>query len=119
GNGTTTGTVTGTYVANGTFTINNAAGTLNATTITLADNTITDAGTQTKTVSGTLALTDGTVKATTIQRGSTAGTATATLALNWAGGTVQNTDGANLSVTGVPVNLSTAAAHTFNVTGTN
>jgi autotransporter-associated beta strand protein len=119
GNGTTTGTVGGTYVANGTFTINNPAGTLNATTITLADNTITDTGTQTKTLSGTLALTDGTVKATTIQRGATTGTATASLSLNWAGGTLQNTDGANLSVSGVPVVLSTTAAHTFNVTGTN
>jgi autotransporter-associated beta strand protein len=113
------GTVGAAFVANGTFTIANAAGVLNATTGTLADNTITDTGTQTKTVSGTFAMTDGTLKAITFQKGAQTGTGTATLAFNWAGGTVQNTDGANLSITGVSINLSTTAAQVFNVTGTN
>lgn len=106
------------YAGNGTFTINNPAGTLNAAAINLATNTITTATSSLNSVSGTLNLTDGLVKATAIQRGPQTGTATnVTVNLNWTTGTLQNTDGANLTITNVPVNLLTAAPHTFNITG--
>jgi autotransporter-associated beta strand protein len=119
GDGTTTGTLSNAFNANGTFTLTAATGALNATTITLADNTITDMSANAKTVTGTLNLTNGMVTATTIQRGATSGTATATPAFNWAAGTVQNMSGVDMAITGVPINLSTTAAHTFNVTGAN
>lgn len=115
-----TGTTTATFAANGTFTLNNAAGTLNAGTITLADNLITVTTGTARNVSGTFALVNGTLKATTIQAGSNAGTATAvTRAFNWTTGTVQNTDGANLAINDIPITLLTAAAHTFAVSGSN
>lgn len=105
------------FAASGTFSIASASGTLNATTITLADNLITATGASTRSVSGTLALTNGLVKATTIQRGATTGNATTTLGINWTNGTIQNTDGADLAINNVPINL-IAGSHAFNISGT-
>lgn len=109
---------TAAYNANGTFTMSSANGTLNAGTINLAVNTFTPSAGGALSVSGTFNLTDGTVRATTIQLGAQTGVATTTAAFNWAAGTIENTTGSNLSITGVPVNVTTAAP-TFNVTGTN
>ena len=94
----------------GSFTMTNPAGTLNATTITLALNTFTPSAGGPLAVSGTFNLNNGTVTATTIQQGAQTGAATATLAFNWAGGTIQNTTGADLTIT-TPVVVGTAAAH--------
>lgn len=109
-----------TMAANGTFTLDSASGIANITTLTLATNTGTATGTGTKTVSGTFNLTDGTLNATTVQRGSqTGGTATATLAFNWTTGTIGNIAGGNLAITNVPITLLTSASHTFNISGSN
>ena len=146
------GIITGTGTAlannmssNGTFTINNANGVLNAGTINIGENTILELDSFgdpvpsafTKTVTGKLALIDGTVRATTIQSGPTTvtipvhgtlnGTATApatpagTLmrSIEWTTGTIENTSGADLSVSGVPTILLATAPHTFNATGSN
>jgi autotransporter-associated beta strand protein len=114
-----TNSSTAAYVANGTFTMNNPAGVLNVGTLTLATNTFTPSAGGALTVSGTFNQTDGTVVATTIQRGAQTGVATATTAYNWTAGTIQNTSGANLAINNVPLNLSGGSAHTFNVTGAN
>lgn len=129
----------------GTFTINHANGVLNAGTISLGENTIVELdafgdpvpSALAKTVTGKLALIDGTVRATTIQSGPTTvtipvhgtlnGTATApatpagTLmrSIEWTTGTIENTSGADLSISGVPTILLTTAPHTFNATGSN
>lgn len=145
------GIITGTGTAlvanmssNATFTINNANGVLNAGTISIAENTILELDSFgdpvpsafTKTVTGKLALVDGTVRATTIQSGPTTvtvpagtfnGTATApatpvgTLmrSIEWTTGTIENTSGADLSISSVPTILLTTAPHTFNATGSN
>jgi hypothetical protein len=82
----------------------------------LAENTNT-ATTSTRTVKGIFNLTNGTLRATTIQKGAQTGTATATVNLNWGAGTIENTSGSNLTISGVPINLTGAGSHTFNVTG--
>ena len=105
--------------ANGTFTMNNAAGTLNATTINLATNTIADTSANSKAVSGTFNLIDGTLNAATIQKGSQTGTATATTAFNWTGGTIANIAGGDLTISEVPITLVGSDSHTFNISGSN
>ncbi len=106
------------YTANGTFTLNNAAGLLNATTLNLAENTIAATGSFTKTVTGTFNLIAGTVKATTIQKGSqSGGTANSVIdAVNWTNGTIQNTDSSNLSINNVPITVNVGTA-SFLVSG--
>jgi len=114
----TTGTTgTGEFSGRGTFTISNSNGTLNVTTINMAENTITATG-GSRSVEGTFNLTEGTLKATTIQKGLQTGTATATVAFNWADGTIQNTDAADLEITSVPINLA-PGTHTFEISGAN
>jgi fibronectin-binding autotransporter adhesin len=110
-------TVNGTMAANGTFTLNSASGTVNATTLTLATNTALTTG-GTKSVNGTFNLTNGTLNATTVQRGSQSGTATATLAFNWGTGTIGNLTGTNLTWNDIPITLS-AGTHTFDISGSN
>lgn len=115
--------------AAGTFTLNHADGVLNATTINFCTNTILDTAFA-RTVTGTLNLTNGTIRATTIQLGSqigvdnvtglpAAGTATPVKNFNWTTGTLENTAGANLSISSIPITLLTTASHTFNATGSN
>ena len=142
------GIITGTGTAlaaamssNATFTINNANGVLNAGTINIGENTIVELDSfgdpvpsaLAKTLTAKLALTDGTVRATTIQSGPTTvtvpagtfnGTATAPAgalmrSIAWTTGTIENTAGADLSISGVPTLLLTTAPHTFNATGSN
>jgi autotransporter-associated beta strand protein len=110
-------TINTSFSATATFTLNNAAGVLDAGTITLATNTILATG-GAMSVSGTFNLTNGTLKATTIQRGTQGGNAAVTTAFNWTNGTLQNTDGADLAISNVPINL-IAGNHTFHATGTN
>jgi autotransporter-associated beta strand protein len=102
------------------FTLNSPNGVLNATTITLAENTITDTSAFTKTLSATLALTDGTIRASTIQLGTQGGTVTAlNRVLNWTAGTIENTAGSDLAINDVPIALLTAGVRNFNATGSN
>jgi autotransporter-associated beta strand protein len=117
--GTGTVSAAGPYTANGTFTVN-GPGTLTVPAIILATNTITETqNTTNKIVSGTLNLLGGTITATNILVGAQTGNATSvTAAFNWAGGTLQNTAGANLFVAGngsvnLAVTLSSPAAKTL------
>jgi autotransporter-associated beta strand protein len=106
------------FSSTATFTINNPSGVLNATTINLAENTITDTSATAKTVTATLALTSGTIKATTIQLGTQGGTATVNRSLAWANGTIENPTGGDTAINGIPIVLS-SGTHTFNATGSN
>lgn len=109
---------------NGTLTLANAGvvnvGTLNLAVITLAAPIATtpSAGGP-RQVSGIVNLTNGTLRATTIQPGANTGLAdvTRTFRLNWAAGTINPLVGASTAaaVNGVPIVLS-AGTHTFNTT---
>ncbi|HEX8916799.1 MAG TPA: autotransporter-associated beta strand repeat-containing protein [Humisphaera sp.] len=117
--GTTGTTGATTFTGDGLFTLGTAtaAGTLNATTLVLAENTIASAaGASTRIVNGRFDLVNGTLRATTIRKGAQTGNATANVTFNWTNGTIENTAGANLAVTGVPITLA-AGTHAFNVTG--
>jgi len=118
--GSGTSTIGAAFVGNGTFTLNSVSGVLNATTINLAENTYSGTGAFTHTTSGTFNLTNGTVRATTIQKGAQTGTggATATTTFNWTNGTIENTAGSDLTIANLPLTLA-AGTHTFNATGTN
>ena len=91
------------------FTLSNG-GLVTAGTVTLADNANSSAN---KSVTGTFNLVNGTLEATTIQKGGGSGTATA--AFNWTTGTIRNTSGANLAIGNVPITLLTGT-HTFDAT---
>ena len=116
--GASTSSVGGALSGNGTFTLNHPNGVVRAGTLALADNTILSTGAFAKNARGTFNLTDGTLVATSITRGAQTGTGVATVAFNWANGTVENTAGSNLTVTGVPLTLA-AGTHTFRATGSN
>lgn len=110
------------YSGNGAFTVS-GPGTLNVGTMNLATNTIATTGLLAGSgTSGTLNVQGGTIVATNIQVGAQTGTApTVTAAFNWSGGTVRNTTGSNLTITGtgsvnLPITLLTTAAHTFDIT---
>ncbi|MDA3925743.1 MAG: autotransporter-associated beta strand repeat-containing protein [Kiritimatiellae bacterium] len=105
------------FTGKGTFTINNTNGTLNVNTITMAENTITATG-GVRSVAGMFNLEAGTLKATTVQKGVQTGTATATIAFNWTDGIIQNTDTADLDITGIPITL-LPGTHTFDISGAN
>lgn len=111
------GTVGGTYRANGTFTLD--GGTVMATNLTMAVNTITDTSSNTKTVSGTFNLSNGTLRAATVQKGAQTGTATATTTFRWVKGTIGNISGSDLIWTNIPLTLQTAASHVVDITGAN
>ena len=107
------GTVGNIFTSDATFTLN--GGTVNGTAVILAENTITDGSSNTKTVSGTFNLLSGALNATTVKKGLQTGTATATTAFNWTTGTIGNISGSDLLWTNVPLTLLTTAAHTFNI----
>jgi fibronectin-binding autotransporter adhesin len=115
--GSSGSTVSNTLAANGTFTLNSASGIANITTLTLATNTTLATG-GTRIVSGTFNLTNGTLNATTVQKGLQTGTATATVAFNWGTGTIGNLTGTNLTWTDIPITLS-AGTHNFDISGSN
>jgi autotransporter-associated beta strand protein len=116
--GANTSTITSTMAGNGTFTLNHASGLLKASIITLATNTVEATGAGARSVSGTLNLTNGTIEATTIQRGAQTGNANATANFNWTDGTLRNTSGVDLLIDSIPVNLATGS-HVFDATGAN
>ncbi len=109
--------VGGTFAANAFLNLNSASGTLNVTTLAMATNTITDMSANSKSVTANLNINGGTLNAATIQKGAQTGTATASAAINWATGTIGNLSGSDLMVTGVPLNLSSANPHIFNISG--
>ncbi|MCC7476035.1 MAG: autotransporter-associated beta strand repeat-containing protein, partial [Pirellulales bacterium] len=115
---------TGTLDSNGVFRLVNAAGTLNATTISLASVTLNAADAGTKATTGTLDIQAGTVKANTITKGvyndTGSGLTTATARIDFSGGTLENYAGQNMAVNDVNVRmLSTTGTATVNVTGSN
>jgi len=113
------GSLGGTYAANGTLTIGTAGGLVSATSLRLAENTITATGSVTKTVSGTVNLSAGTLRAASIARGPQTGSATtATTAFNWTGGTLGNKAGGDLTIDTVPLTLASGTG-TFDATGSN
>lgn len=111
------GTVGGTFRANGTFTLD--GGTVNATTITMAINTIVDTSSNSKIVTGTFNLSNGTLRAAAVQLGPQTGTATATTTFRCVAGTIGNISGSDLIWTNIPLTLQTAASHVFDITGAN
>ncbi len=115
--GTSATGLSGTFTSKATFNLN--GGTVDATTLTFADNSIADASAAIKTVSGTFNLLAGTLNATTVKKGVQTGTATATTAFNWTTGTIGNISGSDLLWTNVPLTLLTTATHTFNISGAN
>jgi autotransporter-associated beta strand protein len=94
-------------------------GTVTATTLALADNTIVDTTANSKTINSTFNLIAGTLNATTVKKGAQTGTATPTVAFNWTTGTIGNISGSDLLWTNVPLTLLTTASHTFNISGAN
>ena len=109
------GTVSNKLTAAGTFTVMNG-GVLQAGSIFLASNTITDTTPgAVRTVSGTIQVTNGTMTASSIAKGPQTGTATASAAITWTQGTLQNTPGADLLVSGVPITVTSTNSHIINV----
>jgi autotransporter-associated beta strand protein len=105
----------GTYETGGAFVLTNG-GELDAQNITLASNTINDttAGVV-RSVVGILQITNGTLIASSISRGPQTGTASASATMTWTNGTLQNTPGANLVVSGVPITVTSTNSHIINV----
>ncbi|MFM7244800.1 MAG: autotransporter-associated beta strand repeat-containing protein, partial [Planctomycetaceae bacterium] len=79
-----------------------------ATTIYVAENTFSGTGSATKTVSGTIALSAGMLRAGTIARGEQTGTNTVVVNTTflWTGGTIGNLAGSDLTVDTLPLTLS-------------
>ena len=103
-----------TYASHGTFTLD--GGLVEASSIALATNAIASTS-GTRAVAGTLNLVSGTVRATTLGLGSqAAGAATASAAMNWTNGALENRSGGDLTVTGLPITLA-AGTHMFNAVG--
>ena len=100
------GAATGNGAATGTITQN--GGTAAITTLSIGDKP----GSGTGAVAGTYNLADGVLKASAIQAGASS-PGTITRAFNWTGGTLRNLDGADLIVSGVPLTVTGAGAHTF------
>lgn len=98
-----------TYTGTGTLTLN-GPGEIRSPTITLSQRS----GTGNGFAHGILNLLGGTLKAATIQRGtSPKGSAT----LNWEGGTIENLDaGTDLNISGVSIVLNGSGERTFSVT---
>lgn len=111
------GGVGGTYVANGTLTIGTAGSLVEAGSLLVAENTLTAAGDFTKTVSGTVNLSAGTLRAGRIGLGDqTGGTATPATTFFWTGGTIENAGGGDLTVDTLPLTLASGTG-TFHATG--
>ncbi|MFM7243616.1 MAG: beta strand repeat-containing protein, partial [Planctomycetaceae bacterium] len=100
--------VSGAFGGYGTLAIANPAAVVTATTISVAENTFSGTGSATKTVSGTIALSAGTLRAATIARGAQTGTNTVVVNTTflWTGGTVGNLAGSDLTVDTLPLTLS-------------
>ncbi|MFM7205771.1 MAG: beta strand repeat-containing protein, partial [Planctomycetaceae bacterium] len=106
--GTAGSVLSGTYAARGTLTIANPAAVVRATSLTLAENTILGTGTtgSFKEVSGTVALSAGTLQAGSIARGAQTGNAdSVSTAITWSGGTTGTLDASDLTIDTVPITL--------------
>lgn len=112
------GTLGAAYTARGTFTVAHASATVEVDTIQFAENTITASGGFTRTVTGTLNLNDGTLRARVLQLGLQTGSATAAASFAWTAGTLENKPGTDLTIDRVPVTL-LAEAPVFRASGTN
>ncbi|MFM7243797.1 MAG: beta strand repeat-containing protein, partial [Planctomycetaceae bacterium] len=106
--GSGTNGVAGAFSGLGTLAIANPAALVTATSVFVAENTFTGTGSATKTVSGTIALSAGMLRAGTIARGAQTGTSTVVVNTTflWTGGTVGNLLGSNLTVDTLPLTLS-------------
>lgn len=115
--GASTTTVNNTFNGNGTFNMSDAAGTVTAENIILADNLGLATGGTSRTTSGTFNLTAGTLEAKTIGKGADTGNATSvTRTFNFSSGTIRNYAGSNLSITDLPITLTGTGPRTFDVT---
>ena len=105
--GSGTNGVAGAFSGLGTLSIANPAALVTATTVSVAENTFTGTGSATKTVSGTVALSAGMLRAGTIARGAQTGTSTVVVNTSflWTGGTVGNLAGSDLTVDTLPLTL--------------
>ena len=105
--GSGTNGVSGAFSGLGTLSIANPAALVTATTVSVAENTFTGTGSATKTVSGTIALSAGMLRAGTIARGAQTGTNTVVVNTSflWTGGTVGNLAGSDLTVDTLPMTL--------------
>ena len=115
--GAGTNGVAGAYGGYGTLLIANPAALVTATSVYVAENTFTGTGSATKTVSGTIALSAGTLLTGTLARGVQTGLAdvVATKFL-WTGGTVGNLPDSDLTVDTLPLTLSSGTG-TFLASG--
>jgi autotransporter-associated beta strand protein len=105
--GSGTNGVAGAFSGLGTLSIANPAALVTATNIYVAENTFTGTGSATKTVSGTIALSAGMLRAGTIARGEQTGTNTVVVNTSfvWTGGTVGSLADADLTIDTIPLTL--------------
>jgi autotransporter-associated beta strand protein len=105
--GSGTNGVAGAFSGLGTLSIANPAALVTATNVYLAENTFTGTGSATKTVSGTIALSAGMLRAGTIARGAQTGTNTVVVNTTflWTGGTVGSLADADLTIDTIPLTL--------------
>ncbi len=98
-----------TYAADGTFTLDDADGLVRTDSLILANNTANYTK-GTRNVSGTFNLTNGTLEAKTISRGTQDGTASnVTTAFNFTSGTIANIAGSDLTVSDLAITLDGAS----------
>jgi autotransporter-associated beta strand protein len=109
------GSATGSYTADGTFTLNHSEGLVRAGSVVLANNVGTSPG-GTKSVIGRFNLNAGTLEALTISRGAGGNANTVTPQFNFAGGTVRNAPGQDLTISNVPIILTGAGTRVFEAT---
>jgi autotransporter-associated beta strand protein len=105
--GSGTNGVAGAFSGLGTLSIANPAAVVTATSVSVAENTFTGTGSATKTVSGTIALSAGMLRAGTIARGAQTGTNTVVVNTTflWTGGTVGSLADADLTIDTIPLTL--------------
>ena len=110
--------VGGAYAAFGSLSISNPAALVSATSVFVAENTFTGTGSATKTVSGTISLSAGTLLAGTLARGAQTGTSSVVVSTSflWTGGTVGNLPGADLTIDTLALTLSSGTG-TFLASG--
>jgi autotransporter-associated beta strand protein len=101
--GSATATATNPLTANGILELDHPEAVLEANTVRLAENTILSGGTGAKTVTGTLRLFNGMIRAGEIRRGDQTGNATATTTFQWRNGTIRNREGVDLIIDGLPI----------------
>jgi len=104
--GSATNGVGGAFGGYGTLAIANPAALVTATNIYVAENTFTGTGSATKTVSGSIALSAGMLRAGTIARGEQTGLANVvSTTFLWTGGTIGNLQDADLTIDTLPLTL--------------